>query len=66
MFFTKNKLNAALLVAVEAQKKHEQATKEKYDQEQRIEAVIQRAEQQLNRELPRKEVRHVLALVWPA
>jgi hypothetical protein len=54
---TQNKLNVTLLVALEEQKKREAASKEKYDFEQRIEAVIQIAEQKLNRKLDRTEVK---------
>ena len=55
-FFGGGKLNAALLAALEAQRKHELETKEKYDKQQRIEAVIQRAEQALGKKLNRAEV----------
>lgn len=67
MFLTKAKINAALLVALEEQKNHEAAAKEKFDREQRIEAVIQRAEQKLNKQLKREEVRHgVEQALWVA
>jgi hypothetical protein len=64
---TQNKLNVTLLVALEEQKKREALSKEKYDFEQRIEAVIQIAEQKLNRKLDRKEVRcRTERLVFPS
>ena len=56
-FFGGGKLNAALLVALEEQKKREAVSKEKYDFEQRIEAVLQIAEQKLGRKLDRAETK---------
>ena len=66
MFLTQKKLNVTLLVALEEQKKREAASKEKYDREQRIEAVIQIAEQKLGKKLNRAEVLRECNSVWAA
>ena len=65
-FFGGGKLNVALLAALEEQKAREAASKEKYDREQRIEAVIQIAEQKLGKRLDRKEAKRECDKLWPS